>query len=259
MQANTLRDHIFSTYNSLRYGMAILAFIFPFGLFIIGVFYGIKFQPSMSAYYFATAAGDIEKYVFPMRVWFVGVLFILGAFLYLYKGFSKLEDYLLNAAGVAALGVAIFPMHFDYCKVYDLKNCTVNGTFIGTINFLHLHYISAVAMFLFISLTVFWCAQDTLPLLEGTDADKAASYRKKYYTIGTLMLFFPILGLAIAYIWNASSQALFFVEAAGVFVFAAYWYVKSGELKLSEAEKKVLRGEIRKDDNSRKLFYMKRS
>ena len=48
-----------------------------------------------------------------MRIWSVGILFVVAAFLYLYKGFTPFENYALNVAGVCALGVALVPMPWN--------------------------------------------------------------------------------------------------------------------------------------------------
>ena len=44
-----------------------------------------------------------------MRDWFVGLLFVEGIFLYLYKGFGRAGNLALNIAGVLAIGVALIP------------------------------------------------------------------------------------------------------------------------------------------------------
>jgi hypothetical protein len=56
----------------------------------------------MSRYYYALGS---DGYL--MRDWFVGLLFAVGNFLYLYKGFGRAEDWALNIGGVLALGVAM--------------------------------------------------------------------------------------------------------------------------------------------------------
>lgn len=61
MKANELQIHIFKTYLSLRYGMAIFAFAFPVLLYAIGVYNDIPLQDSMSNYYFATPCEAISK------------------------------------------------------------------------------------------------------------------------------------------------------------------------------------------------------
>src|SRR5688572_33391886 len=130
MDNTEIQQHVAGTYRSLRLGLAAISLVFPLFLLLVGVlWYGVPPQDSISAYYYAGSSdtGPIESAlaqidVFPikqllfflgqldsqtpMRSWFVGPLFVLGVFLYLYKGFSHLENKLLNAAGLFALGVA---------------------------------------------------------------------------------------------------------------------------------------------------------
>ena len=110
MKPNKLQEHIRSTYFSLRLGLGLLAFLFPVLLVSYGYLReGIPFQTSMSDYYFAFVPKDSPLRVFPMRVFFVGILCAIGVFLILYRGFSRTENWLLNFAGFSAIGVAFFP------------------------------------------------------------------------------------------------------------------------------------------------------
>lgn len=87
---NEFRNHVFSTYHTLRVGMAIMAGTFPLGLALGGLFMDIAFHDSMSAYYWATPTpklcASLGQYAFPteflpLRRWFVGLLFVLGTVL----------------------------------------------------------------------------------------------------------------------------------------------------------------------------------
>jgi hypothetical protein len=46
-----------------------------------------------------------------MQNWFVGNLFFIGGAMLLMRGFSHLENWLLNVAGIMAPCVALFPMN----------------------------------------------------------------------------------------------------------------------------------------------------
>src|SRR5688500_17264056 len=98
-QARALWQHFSDTYLSIRLGLAVLAFGFPILLWAWGHFiHGLPLQPSMSAYFWA--ADPTHCASFPMRSIFVGVLIAIAACLYLYKGLTTLENYLLNGAAV---------------------------------------------------------------------------------------------------------------------------------------------------------------
>ena len=103
--AGDIQKHLNATYHTLRWGLGWIAVAFPFVLVIGGMVY-IRdpeqlVEGSMSAYYHAEHAGR------SMRNWFVGTLFALGALLHIYKGFTPKENFLLDAAGLLAVGVAV--------------------------------------------------------------------------------------------------------------------------------------------------------
>src|SRR5215471_6209465 len=143
--ADELEQHVLGMYFSLRQGIILVAAAFPLWLLGAGaVYYGIPWQGSMSAYYHAAGNDDYQgcqesfrkltvQNPSPsveairndpklqqcraahygggsMRNWFVGILFAVGVFLYLYKGFSTTENYALNIAVAFALGIALNPM-----------------------------------------------------------------------------------------------------------------------------------------------------
>lgn len=75
MDQEELHDHIFKTYTNLRIGIGVIALAFPLILWWAGLAISdIPLQGSMSHYYHT-----------PMRPVFVGVLFAIGVFLYLYR------------------------------------------------------------------------------------------------------------------------------------------------------------------------------
>jgi hypothetical protein len=111
MGNEALQKHILSTYNSLRFGMFVIAAATPIVVVFWGKIFGVDWQNSIGAYYFAPIGNNLEYSVYPGRVLFIGILFALGSFLYLYKGFSRREDVALNLAGAFALGVAVCPMY----------------------------------------------------------------------------------------------------------------------------------------------------
>jgi hypothetical protein len=97
-----LRAHVNSTYVSLRYGICLLGFSLPIVLIVGGGLIGWELQDSISQYYHT-----------PLRDLFVGSLFGIGAFLYLYKGFSRRENLALNISGLALVCVALFPISIN--------------------------------------------------------------------------------------------------------------------------------------------------
>jgi hypothetical protein len=225
MNSVRLQKHIYATYARLRYGLAFIAAAFPVLLYAGGsLFYGIAPRDTMSDYYFASpvAGGDP-----PMRVWFVGLLFVIGVFLILYRGFSLRENLLLNLAGVFGICVALFPMPWACAR-----DCPA----------LNLHRISAVLFFACIAYVSIRCARETLYLLE--DEKLRASYRRKYRLIGIAMLLTPLLALALSQLIGELRKFVFVFETFGIWAFAYYWWTKSRELALSGAEFLAVQGKI---------------
>ena len=105
---NHVDQAMLQSYRSLRRWIGLLAIAFPLILIFVGRFWGIEVQPTLSNYYFAQDPVTVDHT--PVRLWFCGILFVVGFFLARYPGFTEHEKRWLNAAGIFALGVAIFPM-----------------------------------------------------------------------------------------------------------------------------------------------------
>jgi hypothetical protein len=222
VRKDDLPDHVFGTYVSLRYGLAVIGVALPIIVYLIGVANGVKLQSSMSAYYWATQAGNA-----PSRDWFVGCLFAVAACLYLYKGFTTAENVALNLAGIFAVGVAVIPMAWE-CKV-DCERFSLHGT-------------SAILLFLCLVYVVWFRARDTLKLLPEAQRPR---YKKLYHVIGLVMLASPLIALALNVLLGGGAAYVFFIEAAGIWAFAAYWWVKSRELKQSSATTRAVLGAVK--------------
>jgi hypothetical protein len=226
-ELNKHLEHICATYHTLRFGMALIAAAFPLWLSLAGLFVGVPFQESMSAYYWATPeqtscsspgqwAASTE--LPPMQMWFVGLLFVLGTFLYLYKGFSCEENWALNLAGFCAFGVALAPMPWGCDTPYQLV--TAHGVF-------------AVSLFLCIAYVTLRCADDTLHLIANEKLRRR--YHQRYRALGYLMIVWPLIALALSRVTN-NSHAVFSAEAAAIWAFAFYWWTKSIELQNTSEE-----------------------
>lgn len=214
MNHDKLQQNILSSYFNLRIGIGLMALCFPLVLWIGGSLMHIGIQDSMSAYYHAAQDGR------SMRDYFVGFLFAIGVFLYLYKGNSTAENILLNLAGMFAIGVAVFPMEWacgDTCKKISL------------------HGISAISLFIAIAAVCLFCASNTLHMLN--DEALAARFRKGYYALGVCMVLSPLAAYLLAVVFRRLEGYTYIAEASGIAVFAIFWAVKSYELSLSKAER----------------------
>jgi hypothetical protein len=225
-----LQEHIYKTYVWLRIGLGVLAFALPPLLLGIGWWKGIPLQDSMSAYYFAFAPPTSELRVFPARVTFVGILFVLAFFLILYRGFSRTEDWALNIAGLSALLVALFPTQTpDYCT-----NC-------GNDRYSFVHGTAAVVLFVCVAFDAWACTEETLVQLPDPTR---RSFRMGYDALAAAMIIAPAAVIAMTYVFGISGKKIFFVEWAGIVTFSAYWALKTYELSLSQAEKKAMMGQL---------------
>ena len=222
MDPDRLREHIVSTYLSLRFGMGLITFAFPVLVYVAGRYQGYDLQCSLSAYYWSGEDGW-----FYARTMFVGGLFAIGVFFYLYKGFTQAENISFNLAAVFALLVALFPTSRPVCVDAPTDKFTLHGFF-------------AVSLFVCLTYVVLFRARDTLPLVPpgpgGNNHAKVAKYKRVYAIVGIVMLVSPLT----AYILNSfshkgGSHFIFFIEAAGVWSFGLFWWIKSDELKSSSA------------------------
>lgn len=221
MEPSKLREHVFSTYITLRYGLAVVAFALPFVLYVAGKLDGLSLQDSISAYYWATGTGANTA-----RVWLVGGIFAIAAGLYLYKGFTVSENLALNAASLLGAGAAVVPMEWDCAS-----GC---GRF-------SVHGFCAVAMFICLVYVVWFRAKDTLKFLPGGETGtEAKKYKRRYAVIGFVMALTPIAAFVLISILGKKTAFVFFIESLAVWAFAAFWYVKSRELKKSQAVSKAL-------------------
>lgn len=125
-------DRMIISYMTLRKAVGILGMSLGFIVVLGGFFFGSgEVEGSISEYYLTN-----------MRDIFVGVLFISGAFLLVYKGYDKVDNIITNITGISAIGVAIFPV-----EVTNPNNVfNLNQSWTET-----LHLISAIFFFVALS------------------------------------------------------------------------------------------------------------
>lgn len=241
MQPKDLTEHVTRTYRSLRFALALIAFALPPLLWIGGhLEAGLPLQDSMSAYYHRGPATDgmgrANEGV--MRDSFVGLLFSVSFLLFIYQGYTRREDWALNIAALFALGVAVFPMPWDGFEALSFM--------VGSIT-LSLHYICAMGLFACIAYVCIRRAADTVGLLHNEEKER--KYRITYKLLGWAMVASPLMAFVVSGVLRRGGSLTFFLEAAGIYVFAIYWAVKSRELRESDAEKKAVHGKLMHTDN----------
>jgi hypothetical protein len=227
MKTKDLSNQISATYKMLRLGLAVMAFAFPLVLWVGGHFLAkLPLAGSMSAYYHA---GDpLHPGQGVMRNEFVGILFAVGVLLFAYQGYSRFEDYALNLAGLLALGIALFPMKWPIQPN--------DGWF-------SLHGTCAISFFACIAYVCICRAADTLPLIPDDAIRKR--YLRTYQFLGGAMVLCPVFAWVLISLMPLHKSAIFFVELAGIYVFATYWVIKSHEASKTKVDKKAALGKLR--------------
>lgn len=241
---NNIAKHIAGTYKAMRLALFLIGFSLPLILMIGG---GMS-KPSipwathsMSAYYHLSTApesGPDGSYIYKnnpanlgtMRNWFVGGLFAIGTLLVAYKGIRTIENWVLNVAGVMALGVAVFPMSWIFND---------DGGFKASSKFSP-HGFCAVAVFLCIAYICIFRSWDTLTEKLIPDETRRKVYKVTYQLLGWSMVLLPLL----AWVMASTNNRTFLIEALGIWVFAIYWLVKSWELAESKFDEAAASGKI---------------
>jgi hypothetical protein len=205
-----------STYFQLRMAAGLIGALLPPILVGWGLLEGIIWSKmtSLSSFYWLSLTPPLGANAF-LRNWFVGSLITVGCCLIVYQGYGSLEDWLLNFAGLAAIVVALNPMpwpglHSDPLEVHDL---------------------SAIAFFLLIAATVWFCARDTLSQVH--DRKVRLRWDRAYRILAILMIAAPLAAFFLA----EKDQRTLWIEALGVWVFSSFWFAKTYELaRVSEVE-----------------------
>jgi hypothetical protein len=237
---SSLQEHIVTTYSALRRGIGLLAMALPVILSLGGfIKYGLVPQDSISAYYHAFVPTAQTPGLFEiagngvMRNWFVGILWAISVFLILYRGYGWRENNALNVAGMLLIAVAMFPMGWT-CG--------------ATCPPVSVHGVSAILFFFAIGYVCIFRSGDTLNLVK--DPDARASYQRWYRLIGLVMWVFPLVVAAFEFfkLHPFGTRTVFFIEAAGIWTFAAYWLLKSREISLTNADIAVIQGDLLRAD-----------
>ena len=193
-----------------RRGMALLGGIFPF-VFLISsfIFHRTSFQTSISAYYWT------EHFE---RNFFVGTLCSISVFLILYKAYTTLEDRILDLAGVAASGVAFFPMSENG----DCANAGISA-----------HGVSAAIFFACIFYICIFTAKTSL---QDLPPKRQHQFGIAYRWCAGIMIGSAVCAILVAMLpidlvqSLCRASAVFWFEAVGVWSFSAFWYIKTREL-----------------------------
>jgi hypothetical protein len=196
-------------------------------------------QDSLSAYYHAGNACFPFQGVY--RDLFVGLLAAIGFCLVIYTGFGKLENWLLNIAGVSLLGVAYFSI--DWPNSAAIDSCRMIPSFQpfkASLLFglpVSIHTFSAVIFFLAITLTNVFTALNTVEIID--DRDKQRLWRNVFQVFRFIM---PVsLGIVLLLL-RGDRRLVLWLEWAGIWAFSIYWLLKSVEILSTKLDVDIVNG-----------------
>lgn len=182
-------------YRALRLLVGIIALTLPFAVSFIS----LVPLPSVSASYYTDA-----------RDAFVGMLFVVGSFLWAYNGHSPTEARASKLASLAAVFVAIFPT--------SCETCPVDSTAV-------IHYSAAAVLF---AILAFFCFGPFRKNTKGVKGKKGR--RSKIYFVCGWVIVGSMLGLCIMKLTvpgNTLSllRATYWIEAISLTAFGIAWIV----------------------------------
>ena len=198
----------------LRQVIGWLGILLPFVLLLGGkLSWEISLQPSISAYYHT-----------PMRDVVVGALCAVGVFLIAYRGYPKSYDNVLtNFAGLAAIGIALFPVNESGHKA--TYQAHLSPQWIG-----YFHYAFALVFF---SLLIYMCLRT---FRQGArHATAAKGTRNRIYTVCGLTMAACVVSVPISQVTLPRTAAVFVAEFVALLAFGFSWLVK-GKVLLRDAE-----------------------
>ena len=180
--------------------VGIIAFTLPIILYLGDALYlnggGWTPRDSISSYYYSIIMRDV----------FVGFLFVVGAMLFAYEGFSKLDKWICTLGGIMAFLIGLFPTKYT------------------TTGHLGIHEYSAIVLFLILA---FLC------LYSFTNHSKRSYYyfKKEWrfwtYFISGILILISMVGIAI---FPEGPSSTFIFESIALFSFGIAWGTKSNHI-----------------------------
>lgn len=119
------------SYRGIRRFIGAIGLLLPVVLFLGGWILGVEVQDTMSDYYHT-----------PLRDYFVGSLFALGALLISYRGYTRVESWTANVAAAMAICLALFPLDAESDLLHQRSIAGYVHTFSGGVFFLALGFYS---------------------------------------------------------------------------------------------------------------------
>lgn len=259
---DNLDEHILRSYSVLRWFIVGFGFALPL-LLVVGsvnrwwwLDKALPVQDSLSAYYHAGSPCIPHQGVY--RDLFVGLLAAISFCLIIYTGFGKLENWLLNIAGVCLAGVAFFPT--DWPNPGLLESCRNSlGFQQHTASRLlglpvSIHVVSAIAFFVSISVVNVCTAMNSVDII--TDPGKREFWRRIFRVARFVM---PLFLGAVLLFKLSDKRLVLWLEWAGVWAFSFYWLLKSIEILSTKLDIEFINGQYEWIDNKRRRYLSKKT
>jgi hypothetical protein len=212
-QAVPTGDPRIISYLTLRQAVGYVGLLLPYALAAGNrlIFSG-GLQESVSNYYYTGMRGVL-----------VGALCVIGAFLLAYHGYDLWDSLFTNAAGIGAVGVALFPS--------PPAHASTRATIVG-----YCHFAFGTVMFSALIVITLWLFRKTGPAPEPTSVKRLRN--RIYLVCGIVML----VSLALAGIVSlpfatalSSADPVFWLESVAIIAFGISWLVK-GQAVLRDRE-----------------------
>ena len=228
---------------TMRRVLGLLGLLLPVVLVIGGALHECCVRLSISAYYHSESP--------VLHGLFVGTMAAIGVFLICYKGYRRKEgdllgdNWLATAAGIGALGVAVFPIErsavVDWCSntwcscIAHQAGC--QGTCRDTV-FSYLH-IGSAGLFFASTALIAWCLFTKGGDCKQTDRErKQKERRNSIYRVCAGIIFVCILlivaAVAISRLMDSTTfdqiRGVLILEGIAVWAFGVAWLVKGRPL-----------------------------
>ncbi len=209
-------DSLVVSYMGVRRAVGFMGLLLPIILGPIGLLVGIPIQDNMSSYYHT-----------PLRDVFVGTLCAIGVFMFVYRGYTRIENWTANVGCLSALGVALFPLDAGSDPLYQRSLIGYVHTFSGGLFFLNL---TVYSLYHF----PIRGKEDAERWKDTAECDSHPIERNIVYITSGLVILISLLAMG-GYLllvpdhwkrWLNGYNFLFWMEWVAVWAFAAAWLTK---------------------------------
>jgi len=204
-------SHLSTTYRQLRLMAGATLFVLPVVIVLWGYLVEPRVQPTLSHYYF------FQQTPGAVRTLFTGFLIFVGGIMIAYRGFDGHDNWVHNAAGLAAICVAMIPKVCD--KDGAERYCT-------RVMLSPLHGPAAAVMFCFAGYAVLYGGGSKFK--SHLDAEEMRILRKAQAASLVTMAAgagLYLLRLVLPQLMHDFRVTMLVIEMLGFFGFGGYWLV----------------------------------